>query len=336
MLINLSRSDRRASAEDNSLLQTLLADGRPLLLLTGLALVLVGGFAIFLGVTGHFLPHDEQYLGMEAAQLCAYDDCRIVHFMIHDRVAFGGALIAVGLLYLWLVEFPLRAGESWAWWGLALSGSSGFLSFLSWLRYGYLDTWHGLATLCLLPCFVLGMIRSYQSIQPGSLRFTFQSHQHALFTMDRWALLLTVIGLISAGIVILIGGSTRVFVPQDLHFMQLRVDDLNTISPRLVPLIAHDRAGFGGAILSTGIAMGFCVWFGRISRSLRQILFLAGSAGFGCAIGTHFEVGYINWVHLAPALLGAGVFYAGLLLPSTTPFAHLASSSPNGGTGGSL
>lgn len=336
MEINLSLSDFKTESEDRSLLQALLDDGRPLLLLTGVSLVLVGGFAIFLGLTGHLLPHDEQFLGMNAAQLCAVHDCRILDFMIHDRVAFGGALIAVGLLYLWLVEFPLRAGESWAWWGLAISGGIGFLSFLSWLRYGYLDTWHGVATLCLLPCFVLGMTRSYQSIRPDSLRLTFQANQTATLTVDRLALLLTVLGLICAGIIILIGGSTRVFVPQDLHFMQLTVADLNAIRSQLVPLIAHDRAGFGGAILSTGIAMGFCVWFGRMSRSLRQILFLAGTLGFGCAIGTHFEVGYVNWVHLAPALLGASVFYLGLLLSSITPFAQAASSSPNGGTGDSL
>ena len=29
--------------------------------------------------------------------------------MIHDRASFGGVVLAVGLFYLWLVEFPLRA-----------------------------------------------------------------------------------------------------------------------------------------------------------------------------------------------------------------------------------
>ena len=36
----------------------------------------------------------------------------------------------------------------------------GFVSFLAYLGYGYLDTWHGLATLVLLPCFVLGLVRA--------------------------------------------------------------------------------------------------------------------------------------------------------------------------------
>ena len=69
--------------------------------------------------------------------------------MMHDRVSFGGVLLAIGVMYLWLAEFPLRRGEAWAWWALAVSGTAGFLSFLAYLGYGYLDTWHGAATLAL-------------------------------------------------------------------------------------------------------------------------------------------------------------------------------------------
>ena len=28
--------------------------------------------------------------------------------MFHDRVSFGGVIIAIGILYLWLTEFPLK------------------------------------------------------------------------------------------------------------------------------------------------------------------------------------------------------------------------------------
>jgi hypothetical protein len=38
--------------------------------------------------------------------------CRILHFMIHDRISFGGVLVAIGVLYLWLALFPLRRRES--------------------------------------------------------------------------------------------------------------------------------------------------------------------------------------------------------------------------------
>jgi hypothetical protein len=114
----------------------------------------------FQAATGHLLPHDAVYLGMTASQLCALQDCRVLHFMIHDRVSFGGALIAIAVVYLWLVLFPLRRREAWAWWTLALSGFADFLSFLAYLGYGYLDTWHGAATVALLPMFGVGMLRA--------------------------------------------------------------------------------------------------------------------------------------------------------------------------------
>src|SRR3712207_5810719 len=110
------------------------------------------------------LPHDERFLGMTAEQLCALHGCRIVHFMYHDRGAFGGSIVAIGTLYLWLAAFPLRDREPWAWWTMLASGGVGFASFLTYLGYGYLDTWHGAATLVLLPCFVWGMIRTYRTL----------------------------------------------------------------------------------------------------------------------------------------------------------------------------
>src|SRR5687767_10338796 len=108
--------------DDRGLLQALIADGRPLLIFTGLCLVLSGGFALFLSATGHFLPHDVQFLGITSESLCAISDCRIVRFMFHDRVAFGGALISIGSLYMWLAAFPLRDAEAWAWWLFVVTG----------------------------------------------------------------------------------------------------------------------------------------------------------------------------------------------------------------------
>jgi len=108
-----------------------LGNGRPLLLLTGIGLALAGGFALFLALTYQFLPHDIAFLGLTADQLCTINNCRVVGFMIHDRIAFGGALLSIGLLYLWLTEFPLQEGQVWAWWLLAVSGVVGFGSFLT-------------------------------------------------------------------------------------------------------------------------------------------------------------------------------------------------------------
>jgi hypothetical protein len=117
-----------------------------------------------------------------------------------------------------------------------------------------------------------------------------------------------------AGATILTVGMTRVFVPQDLEFMRVSIADLDAANPRLVPLIAHDRAGFGGGLLSAGFTVAACALFANPSRSLWQALASAGAAGFGAAIGVHSAVGYTDWFHLAPAMAGGVLFVIGLVL----------------------
>jgi len=304
---------------EQGLVHALVGDGRPLLLFTGLALLLSGGFALFLAATGQFLPHDVAFLGMQPQELCAINECRIVHFMIHDRVAFGGALIAVAVLYLWLAAFPLRQGEAWAWWAFAVSGTEGFLSFLAYLSYGYLDTWHGMASFILLPLFVAALTITRRSLPgPVSWRLLLVAAEPVRLNtrsgLGRSLLLLCAAGMIVGGMTILAVGATVVFVPQDLEFMGLATEELRAINPRLIPLIAHDRAGFGGAVMCTGILIAACVWCGRPSRAWWQALALAGGAGFSTAIFVHPAIGYTDFIHLLPAILGAVAYMAGLLL----------------------
>jgi MFS family permease len=305
--------------QDEGIFQALLGDGRPILIFTGLSLVLSGGFALFLSATGRFLPQDVQFLGMTAEQLCSIDACRIVHFMFHDRVAFGGSLIAVGSIYMWMAAFPLKRGESWTWWLFVLSGFFGFGSFLAYLGYGYLDSWHGVATILLLPLFVVGLARSHSLLRaPSSPKALLIPSAPVIwrspFGIGRLCLLATALGMVAGGLTIMIVGMTTVFVPQDLKFMGLNAVQLREINSNLIPLIAHDRAGFGGGICSCGIVVLFCVWCARPSRSLWQVLCVAGAAGFAAAIGIHPIVGYNDLGHLAPAIIGAVIFIIGLAL----------------------
>jgi hypothetical protein len=307
------------TTDDRGVFEAVISDGRPLLLFTGLALILSGGFAIFIAATGHFLPQDSQFLGMTVTELCALHHCRVVHFMMHDRVAWGGSLIAVGAIYMWLAEFPLRQREAWAWWLFVVTGIVGFGSFLAYLGYGYLDTWHGAATLLLLPIFIGGVVRSYftlaRPLSLGSLcKPSVKPRWSSPYGIGRALLLMTALGMIAGGLTIMIFGMTRVFVPQDLTYMGVTADDLHAINPRLIPLIAHDRAGFGGGIATCGILVLFCLWCAKPSRNLWQILLLAGVTGFSTAIGIHPIVGYNDLVHLAPAILGALIFLVGIIL----------------------
>lgn len=318
--IELGNKTMDEQAEGNrGLLTVLIADGRPLIMLTGLILIGSGLFAGFQAATGYFLPHDVAYLGMTAAELCGLQQCRIVHFMIHDRVAFGGALVAIGTLYLYLAAIPLADGRPWAWWTLLVSGIAGFASFLSYLGYGYMDTWHGAATLVLLPIFVGGLIKSRSiliephglgSLRQPSMRWTWRSRAGA----GRVLLLITSASIMLGGAIIMVVGMTSVFVPTDLHFIGLSPGRLEAINPRLIPLIAHDRAGFGGAVFCSGLTMLLCLWCGQPSRALWQAVLITGFAGFGTAIAVHFPIGYTTFSHLAPAYLGTVMFVIGLIL----------------------
>jgi hypothetical protein len=304
------------SAKSPGLLEAVVADGRPLLQLTAFALLFSGCFALFLSIRREFLPHDIAFLGMTPDQLCAIAERRVVAFMFHDRVAFGGVLVAIAILYFWLAAVPLAEGAAWAWWTIVVSGGIGFVSFLSYLGHGYLDpgtvsapppsrpsSWRGLLRSRVL-------LRNAPSAPVGLVLRGLRGRQK----LGRLALLATGVGMVLAGATILTVGVTRVFVPQDLEFMGISLADLDAANPRLVPLIAHDRAGFGGGILSAGLTVTACALFANPSRSLWQALAVAGAAGFGAAIGVHPAVGYTDGFHLTPAIAGSLLFVIGLAL----------------------
>lgn len=290
--------------DDRGLLEALLSDGRLLLTLTAFVLALCGGFAIFQSCTGDFLPHDVRALGFDARLLARAANPRVVSFMFHDRVAFGGTLLGIGVIYWFLAEFPLRAREAWAWWAFCISGICGFLSFLTYLGYGYLDDWHGVATLFLLPVFVMGLWRA----RPARIDWRDAFGPGQPWSPGRLGLGFLAAGILAAGMTIMIVGMTSVFVSQDLTFMCMTRAELERVSTRLVPVIAHDRAGFGGGLFSIGVLLSFLVRHAPPTRSFVQTVGAVGVAGFGTAIGVHPVIGYTDFVHLAPAYAGGLVF----------------------------
>ena len=284
--------------------------GRALVAFTGCVLVASGLAALLLAATIKLLPYDVTYLGMTMDDLCARSACRIVHFMAHDRVSFGGSMISIGVLYVWLARVPLRAGEAWAFWALVISGISGFGSFLTYVGYGYLDLWHGRATLALLAPHQASCSRTQRSRgcagRRGCLRSAARAWLWSPAGMGRACLTFTALGMILGGATIMAVGMTRVFVPQDLEYMGVTAAELQALNPRLVPLIAHDRAGFGGGLFSTGLVVMSATWCGLRpgARGAWWALAVAGSVGFACAIGVHPVVGHTSFVHFAPAYAG--------------------------------
>lgn len=223
------------------------------------------------------------------------------------------------MLYGWLTVFPLSRGERWAWWVWLISGTVGFASFLSYLGYGYLDTWHGLGTLVLLPVFVVGMVRSRRQlagpVRIGSLRRDGGwLGRRDLFALGRSVLLLGAVATAAGGVAILRVGIGDTFVPEDLEFMGLTAAELRAINPRLVPLLAHDRAGFGGGVFTLGLTTALCLWCGRPARNLHQAVAVAGGVSLTSALAVHVGVGYTDAWHLLPAVAAATCLVVGLAL----------------------
>ncbi|HEU4714144.1 MAG TPA: hypothetical protein VFS76_21430 [Pyrinomonadaceae bacterium] len=278
--------------------------------------MLVGGLmALIIAATRIVLPYDESFLGMTRDALPAVN-AHLLHFMAHDRITLAGVMVAIGLLYLALSVFGIRSGLHWARQAVLISAFTGFASFFLFLGFGYLDPFHAFVTVALLQLLLLGVhsrLGTYiPSVRPDRRgNFTWQ--------LGLWGQLLLVIhgfALLGAGVAISLIGVTHVFVHEDLEFMRTTADALSSANPRLVPLVAHDRATLGGMLLASGwIYLLPALWgFRRGSSWLWWTLLASGVIAYAAAIGVHYAVGYLSVKHLLPAFGGFALMMVGLLL----------------------
>ena len=122
--------------------------------------------------------------------------------------------------------------------------------------------------------------------------------------------------ILVGGIVISIIGVSKVFVSTDLSFLCMSPQMLDSISNNLIPVIAHDRAGFGSALVSVGLLVLMLSLWG----------FEKGNVGFGipyclgalpafiAGIGTHIYIGYTTFIHLLPVYFLVILYLLGLVL----------------------
>ena len=271
--------------------------------------------ALLIAATQVVLPYDEAFLGMGRAELSAINP-RLLAFMTHDRVTLAGTMVAIGVMYVGLSVFGVRRGLHWARQAVFLSAFTGFASFFLFLGFGYLDVFHAFVTGALLQLLLLGVharLGTYTPVTRPDVRGDWA------WRLGLWGQLLLVIhgfALLAAGAVISFIGVTQVFVHEDLEFMQTTANALLSANPRLVPLVAHDRATFGGMLLAGGwVFLLPALWgYRRGSRWLWWTLLIAGLAAYAAAIGVHYAVGYMGLKHLLPAFGGLSLFLLGLIL----------------------
>lgn len=287
-----------------------------------------GALASWIALTRVVLPYDERFVGLTRAQLATINP-RLLSFMTHDRISLSGTMIASALLYFYIAVAPWREGEHWARPAYLIPAALGFVSFFLFPGYGYFEPLHALFYLALLPFFAAAWLRRPRG-EPAPVQPSLRNDRTWL--LGQWGQFLWIIlaaGGTVAGLTIMSIGVTRVFVPEDLAFMGTTAEALRAV-PRLVPLIAHDRVGFGTALTCNGLTVLLIALWGyrRGARSLWLTLFAAGIPSYVAAFGIHIFVGYTDLWHLAPPLAGLVVLVAALALSCGFLCAEPAVQSP--------
>ncbi|MBE1444656.1 hypothetical protein [Paenibacillus sp. OAS669] len=282
--------------------------------LLGAGMIVGGILAWLIAASTVMLPYDVQFLGMDTLTIRQMNPL-LLRFMSHDRVTLAGTMISIGILYFQFAYYGLRQGLHWVKTALMTSCIVGFSSFFLYLGYGYFDPLHALAGAVLLPMFILSMRgrADNPSVEPPNL------YNDRLWKRAQWGQLMMVMlgfSLAIGGGVIAWIGITRVFVPEDLQYLCATPAMLNEINDRLIPLIAHDRAGFGGALFSDAIALLAAALWG-VSQGRRWLwwtFLIGGFPGFLAGFSVHWAIGYTDFIHLLPAYFAAALYIAGLIL----------------------
>jgi len=296
------------------------------MLLLGVGMTIGGAVAWLLAATSVVLPYDIRFLGADRDAIRAINE-KLLPFMSHDRMTLAGTMISIGVLYRYLARHGMRRRLHWARMAAMTSGIVGFSGFFLYLGYGYFDPLHATVSAILLPMFVLAMRdgRDEPSRRKPNDR---NDVRWRLALYGQLAFVCAGVGLAVGGIAIAAVGVTQVFVSTDLAFLGTPASRLDEANPRLVPLIAHDRAGFGGALLSDALAVLMTALWGlqQGEKWIWRMLLLAGIPGFAAGLGVHAAIGYTDFVHLLPVYVLALLYLVGLIC--LYPYLHAADDAP--------
>ncbi|MEM7030369.1 MAG: dihydroorotate dehydrogenase [Chloroflexota bacterium] len=283
--------------------------------LLGIAMFLGGLLAIIIAATRVILPYDESFVNMTRDELAAINP-NLLPFMAHDRITLAGVMVAIGWFYLLLSLFGVRRGHHWAKMTVLYSAVAGFFSFFLFLGFSYFDPFHAFVTVIMFQ-FTLLALHSTMSTKAHLLGLDL--HNDWIWRWSLWGQVLFLIqgiAIFAAGFFISGIGITSVFVAEDLAFMQTTAEALWAANPRLVPLIAHDRATLGGMLIASGIAIILATLWGfrRGEKWLWWGLLLSSLIAYLATLIVHTTVGYTDLLHLSPIFAGSLLTAVGAFL----------------------
>jgi hypothetical protein len=283
-------------------------------LLVGLGMVGAGLGAAAITLGPVLLWYDREFLGTGLVGLHAINH-HLVHFLQHDRITMAGTMVAIGVLYVGLAVGGIRRGWPWAREAYLVSGWIGFPSLLYFLGHGFVEPLHTAVAVVLFPMFLIAVRR-----RPDRPRWTVVAEgpeslrRRAL--VGQLLVVCTGIGLFIGGAVVSTVGLTDVFVASDLEFLGTDAEALRAANPRLLSFVAHDRAGFGGALMAAAAAITLLsAWGWRRGESwVWWTLAAAAITGFLPAIAVHGTIRYTDVLHLAPVFIGIALTLTALVL----------------------
>jgi|GEM_PF-5658320 len=282
----------------------------------GIVQILAGIAGIIGAILFTLLPYELHYIQMTVAELNNYFDGRLAGFIFHDRISYHGALISFGILFIWLAWYPLREKHqaAWAWWALFISGTIGACStFISYIFSDYFDPWYSSASIILIAIFYTGLILTYRTMEnPPQLSSLFQAGRRiwawSPAGIGRSYLMFWAATTALGGLLIFYTGMTQVFVQEDFAYMRTTLTEIEQISPRVIPFVAHDRIAFGVNLFAIGVAALAIVWKGIPEKSALIALSLTYLVANLTAIWVHPIVGYNSFSHLLPFLVKDSAF----------------------------
>lgn len=283
--------------------------------LFGVSILIGGIIALYFAFTSIILPYDESFIGLTRADLLLVNPL-ILSFMLHDRMALAGTMISAGILYIQLARHGIKYGMHWAKIAFHSAAIVGFLGIFLFIGFGYFDWLHGLFWLFLLPIYYFSF-KEGKGIT-GSPYSSYGKNDRAWRLGNYGQLMFVLLGfsIFVGGIVISIIGVSKVFVSTDLSFLCMSPQMLDNLSNNLIPVIAHDRAGFGSALVSVGLlVLMLSLWgFRKGERWVWNTLAIGALPAFLAGIGTHFYIGYTTFIHLLPVYFLVIIYLLGLVL----------------------
>ncbi|MER6003653.1 hypothetical protein ABT120_34125 [Nonomuraea angiospora] len=284
-------------------------------LVTGAVIAVAGLVAAAVALGPVLLWYDRAFLDMDQEALHAVNH-HLVHFLRHDRITLAGTMVAVGVLYLGLTAGGMRRGWPWAREAYLVSGAIGFAAVPYLFTHGYVEPLHTALAVVLLPMFLAAARRPRERPRWTSRPDGPERERRRALT-GQLLMVVTGVGLFVGGVAVSAVGLGGVFVPSDLEYLGTGPDALRAAAgTRLLPFVAHDRAGFGGALLAAAAAITLLsAWGWRRGESwVWWTLSLAAVAGFVPAVLTHLAIGYVDLWHLAPVLFGMALTATALTL----------------------